>query len=99
MANGLSADRLRVQLKLIGELNETLAPLRILSGIEVDILEDGSLDQTAELFGQLDVVVASVHSKLRMPSADDPADDCRRPQPAYRRARSLRRADHHRPPS
>jgi putative hydrolase len=40
-----------------------------MSGIEVDILEDGSLDQTDELLGQLDVVVASVHSQLRMPSA------------------------------
>jgi putative hydrolase len=69
VANGLSADRLRAQLDLIGELNETLAPFRILSGIEVDILDDGSLDQTEELLGQLDVVVASVHSKLRMPSA------------------------------
>jgi putative hydrolase len=69
VARGLSADRLRAQLELIGELNATLAPFRILSGIEVDILEDGSLDQTDELLGQLDVVVASVHSKLRMPSA------------------------------
>ena len=69
MANGLSADRLRAQLALIEELNEDLAPFRIRSGIEVDILEDGSLDQTDELLGRLDVVVASVHSKLRMPSA------------------------------
>jgi putative hydrolase len=69
VANGLSADRLRAQLELIGELNATLAPFRILSGIEVDILDDGALDQTDELLGQLDVVVASVHSKLRMPPA------------------------------
>jgi len=69
VARGLSADRLRAQLELIGELNATLAPFRILPGIEVDILEDGSLDQTGELLGQLDVVVASVHSQLRMPSA------------------------------
>jgi putative hydrolase len=69
VANGLSADRLRAQLELIEELNATLAPFRILPGIEVDILDDGSLDQTDELLGQLDVVVASVHSKLRMPSA------------------------------
>ncbi|HTW01858.1 MAG TPA: PHP domain-containing protein [Streptosporangiaceae bacterium] len=70
VARGLSADRLRAQLELIGELNATLAPFRILSGIEVDILEDGSLDQTGDLLGQLGVVVASVHSKLRMPSAE-----------------------------
>src|SRR6202046_2527840 len=69
VARGLSAERLRAQLELIGELNIVLAPFRILSGIEVDIHEDGSLDQTDELLGQLDVVVASVHSKLRMPSA------------------------------
>ena len=68
VASGLSADRLRAQLELIDELNATLAPFRILSGIEVDILEDGSLDQTDELLGRLDVVVASVHSKLRMES-------------------------------
>jgi putative hydrolase len=68
VANGLSAERLRAQLKLIGELNATLAPFRILTGIEVDILEDGSLDQEPGLLGQLDVVVASVHSQLRMPA-------------------------------
>jgi putative hydrolase len=68
VANGLSADRLRAQLELIGELNATLAPFRILTGIEVDILEDGSLDQEPALLGQLDVVVASVHSQLRMPA-------------------------------
>jgi len=68
VANGLSASRLADQLDLIDSLNVSLAPFRILSGIEVDILEDGSLDQSPELLGRLDVVVASVHSKLRMPS-------------------------------
>jgi putative hydrolase len=43
-----------------------LAPFRILTGIEVDILEDGGLDQDEDLLAELDVVVASVHSKLRM---------------------------------
>ena len=66
VANGLTAERLRTQLHLVAEINERLAPFRILTGIEVDILEDGSLDQTEELLGRLDVVVASVHSKLRM---------------------------------
>ena len=47
-------------------LNEELAPFRILTGIEVDILADGALDQREELLARLDVVVASVHSKLRM---------------------------------
>jgi putative hydrolase len=68
VANGLSAERLRAQLELVGELNAVLAPFRILTGIEVDILEDGSLDQDEGLLGRLDVVVASVHSKLRMPA-------------------------------
>ena len=68
VANGLSAERLRAQLELVSRLNAELAPFRILTGIEVDILEDGSLDQTSDLLGQLDVVVASVHSKLRMPA-------------------------------
>jgi len=70
VANGLSADRLRSQLRLVAELNEEMTPFRILTGIEVDILEDGSLDQTEDLLGQLDLVVASVHSKLRMPGAE-----------------------------
>lgn len=69
VANGLSADRLRRQLDVVAELNSELAPFRILTGIEVDILDDGSLDQTEELLESLDVVVASVHSKLRMPAA------------------------------
>ncbi|MGV0802634.1 PHP domain-containing protein, partial [Mycolicibacterium elephantis] len=66
VANGLSADRLRKQLDVIDELREAVAPMRILTGIEVDILEDGSLDQEEELLERLDVVVASVHSKLAM---------------------------------
>jgi putative hydrolase len=68
VANGLDPERLRGQLRLVGELNERLAPFRILTGIEVDILDDGSLDQEPDLLDQLDVVVASVHSKLRMES-------------------------------
>ncbi|WP_030167017.1 PHP domain-containing protein [Spirillospora albida] len=66
VASGLSADRLRRQLDVVAELNGELAPFRILTGIEVDILDDGSLDQDPDLLGRLDVVVASVHSKLRM---------------------------------
>jgi putative hydrolase len=69
VANGLTAERLRQQLDLVAALNDELAPFRILTGIEVDILDDGSLDQSDELLGRLDVVVASVHSKLRMESA------------------------------
>jgi putative hydrolase len=66
VANGLSAERLERQLELVGQLNAELAPFRILTGIEVDILEDGGLDQSDDLLGRLDLVVASVHSKLRM---------------------------------
>jgi putative hydrolase len=68
VASGLSAERLCAQLELVSQLNARLAPFRILTGIEVDILEDGTLDQRDDLLGQLDVVVASVHSILRMPA-------------------------------
>jgi len=66
VANGLSPERLREQLDVVAGLNVELAPFRLLTGIEVDILEDGTLDQEEELLARLDVVVASVHSKLRM---------------------------------
>jgi putative hydrolase len=69
VANGLSPERLRKQLDVIDELRERFAPMRILTGIEVDILDDGSLDQEPELLERLDVVVASVHSKLAMDAA------------------------------
>jgi putative hydrolase len=70
IAHGLTPERLREQLGVVARLNEELAPFRILTGIECDILLDGSLDQEDELLAQLDVVVASVHSKLRMPSKE-----------------------------
>lgn len=66
IAKGLSPQRLRDQLEVIDGLRERFAPLRILTGIEVDILDDGSLDQEEGLLERLDVVVASVHSKLAM---------------------------------
>lgn len=66
VARGLSRERLERQLDLVAEINAELAPFRYLTGIEVDIHEDGSLDQDDELLDRLDVVVASVHSKLRM---------------------------------
>ena len=80
VARGLSADRLREQLALVRELNERLAPFRLLTGIEVDIHDDGSLDQDEDLLAELDVVVASVHSKLKM----DPAAMTRRMLAAVR---------------
>ncbi len=70
VARGLTAERLREQLDVVRRLNDELAPFRILTGIEVDIRQDGSLDQDAGLLAELDIVVASVHSKLRMPSAE-----------------------------
>ena len=70
VAHGLDESRLRRQMEEIARLNAEMAPFRILTGMEVDILEDGSLDLSDDLLAELDVVVASVHSKLRMPSAE-----------------------------
>jgi putative hydrolase len=69
VARGLTAERLTEQLGVLAVLSPRLQPFRLLSGIEVDILDDGSLDQTPELLGQLGIVVASVHSKLAMESS------------------------------
>lgn len=68
VANGLSAERLASQLDLVAEVNDRVDDFRLLAGIEVDILESGDLDQTPDMLGRLDVVVASVHSKLRADS-------------------------------
>jgi putative hydrolase len=70
VANGLSVARLTRQLEVVDAVDEHLGDgFRLLKGIEVDILDDGSLDQTDAMLDRLDVVVASVHSKLRMDSA------------------------------
>jgi len=70
VANGLSVQRLTRQLEVVEAVNEHLGDgFRLLKGIEVDILDDGSLDQTDEMLARLEVRVASVHSKLRMDSA------------------------------
>jgi putative hydrolase len=69
VANGLTAERLRAQVRQVRALSDAVQPFRLLTGIEVDILEDGSLDQEPGLLASLDVVVASVHSKLRMDRA------------------------------
>ncbi|MFE5495512.1 PHP domain-containing protein [Streptomyces virginiae] len=66
IAHGLSRERLESQLEAVGAVNSRMGPdFRLLTGIECDILGDGSLDQDADLLGRLDIVVASVHSKLR----------------------------------
>lgn len=67
VANGLSAERLRAQLEVVAGLSGD--GFTLLSGIEVDILDEGALDQEAELLDELDIVVASAHSKLRMERA------------------------------
>ncbi|MBN8423015.1 PHP domain-containing protein [Microbacterium esteraromaticum] len=66
VARGLSAERLREQIPLVRE--RSTPDLTLLAGIEVDILDDGSLDQDPLLLAELDIVVASAHSKLRMPA-------------------------------
>ena len=68
VANGLSRERRLQQLDVVAALNAKLDGFRILNGIEVDILEDGSLDCDSDILARLDLVVASVHSKLRMAS-------------------------------
>ena len=80
VANGLTAERLGEQLEIVEGFNRGGAgsaggtgsdsSFRLLGGIEVDILDDGSLDQSENMLAQLDIVVASVHSKLRMPSSE-----------------------------
>ncbi|MEO6881944.1 MAG: PHP domain-containing protein [Mycobacteriaceae bacterium] len=69
VARGLTEARLREQLELVAEVDDALGEFRLLSGIECDIRSDGTLDQTEELLGRVDVVVASVHSELRADSA------------------------------
>ncbi|MBI5161862.1 MAG: PHP domain-containing protein [Micrococcales bacterium] len=66
IARGLSAARLEEQLEVVARLDAAEEGFTLLSGIEVDILDDGSLDQTDTLLSRVGVVVASVHSKLAM---------------------------------
>ena len=70
VANGLSAQRLADQIDVVRAVDASLAEFTLLAGIEVDILDDGSLDQTPELLARLDLVTASVHSTLRMPAPE-----------------------------
>ncbi len=66
VAHGLDRDRLLAQLDEVRAINDEVAPFRLLTGIETDILDDGALDGDPELLSRIDVVVASVHSQLRM---------------------------------
>ena len=65
-ANGLREDRIRAQHLQIDELNKKLAPFRIYKSIESDILNDGSLDYDDEVLASFDLVIASIHSNLKM---------------------------------
>lgn len=65
-ANGLKEDRIREQHRQIEELNRKLAPFTIFKSIECDILNDGTLDYTDDVLSTFDLVIASVHSNLKM---------------------------------
>jgi DNA polymerase (family X) len=64
-ANGMETDRLHDQIQAIRALNKELTSLKILSGIEVDILPDGTLDYPDDVLAGLDFVVASIHSAFK----------------------------------
>jgi len=66
IANGLDLDRMRKQIDQVRERNERFRDIRILAGTEVDILKDGSLDYPDDLLAELDIVIASIHSRFRM---------------------------------
>ncbi len=65
-AQGLKEEKIREQHKYIDELNEKLKPFKIFKSIESDILNDGSLDYSNEILATFDLVIASVHSNLKM---------------------------------
>lgn len=65
-ANGLSEERIREQHQYINELNQQLAPFHVFKSIECDILNDGNLDYSDQILGSFDLVIASVHSNLKM---------------------------------
>jgi len=93
VAHGLNPSVCANSLDVVAELNEELAPFRILTGIEVDILEDGSLDQDETLLARLDIVVASVQLEaLHGPRTHDKAHGGRRREPPYRHPWALHRS-------
>ena len=72
VAHGLTADRVADQQVEIGKINEAFAanqsrPFKVFSGIESDILNDGSLDYEDDVLASFDFIVASVHTRLNMP--------------------------------
>ncbi|MDM5360014.1 DNA polymerase/3'-5' exonuclease PolX [Peribacillus sp. ACCC06369] len=67
VANGLTVERLREQKRIIHEMNEKYDDFTVLSGIEMDILPDGTLDYDDELLAEMDLVIASIHSSFSQP--------------------------------
>ncbi|HZW70393.1 MAG TPA: helix-hairpin-helix domain-containing protein, partial [Hanamia sp.] len=65
-ANGLTEEKVKEQHAFIDSLNEKLAPFKIFKSIESDILNDGSLDYSSSVLSTFDLVIASVHSNLKM---------------------------------
>ena len=65
-ANGLTEDRLIAQLDEVRSIDQSMDDFRLISGIESDILSDGSLDYADEVLAELEIIVASVHSNLKM---------------------------------
>lgn len=65
-ANGLSEERIKEQHNYVNELNAKLAPFKIFKSIEADILNDGALDYSDNTLSTFDLVIASVHSNLKM---------------------------------
>ncbi|MGM0558474.1 MAG: DNA polymerase/3'-5' exonuclease PolX [Myxococcota bacterium] len=70
VANGMTPERFRDHMKRIREANEQMEDFEILTGIEVDILADGSLDMDHDLLAEADWVVGSVHSKFNLESPE-----------------------------
>jgi DNA polymerase (family 10) len=66
-ANGLSEEKIREQHRYVDELNGKLKPFKIFKSIECDILNDGSMDYADKILATFDLVIASVHSNLKMP--------------------------------
>ncbi len=66
-ASGLSEEKIKAQHQYIDELNSRLAPFKIFKSIESDILNDGSLDYSDAILSSFDLVIASIHSNLKMP--------------------------------
>ncbi|MDD4974635.1 MAG: DNA polymerase/3'-5' exonuclease PolX [Bacteriovorax sp.] len=70
VANGLDVERLKKHIKDIDRINEKISGIKILKGIEVDILEDGSLDLPNSILAELDIRICSIHYKLKMNKKD-----------------------------